>query len=55
MQSALLTVHEGDKTGDEVTLLDKELTPEEVANEWGVTPHEALLTLVSMGERCYSS
>ena len=55
MQSALLTVDEGDKMGDEVILLHKELTPQEVAKAWGVTPHEALLTLVSISDRRYFS
>jgi alanine racemase len=48
-----VTLHPDDRPGDEVVLLGEGLTEDELAPAWGVTPHQVLLTLASMGERSY--
>jgi alanine racemase len=53
MQSGYVTLHTDDRPGDEVVLLGEGLTEDELAPAWGVTPHQVLLTLASMGERSY--
>ncbi len=53
MQSAFVEISEKDRTGDEVILLGDGLAPEDVAGEWGCTPHEVIVRLSKSGERQY--
>jgi alanine racemase len=52
MQSAFVALEPGDSV-DEVVLLGDALREEDVASEWGTTPHEALMHLGRMGVRQY--
>jgi alanine racemase len=54
MQSAFVELGPGDRCGDEVVLLGKGLTEDDVAAAWGVTPQEALLRLCSAGVRSHA-
>lgn len=53
MQSAYVTLDEGDRMGDEVVLLGEGLTEAEVGFAWEATPHHAVLVMAGMGERSY--
>jgi alanine racemase len=53
MQSAFVEIGEKDRAGDEVVLLGDELPAENVASEWGCTPHEVIVRLAKSGERQY--
>jgi alanine racemase len=54
MQSAFVALEPGD-AGAEVVLLGDGLGEDQVAAEWGTTPHEALLHLARMGVRQYTN
>lgn len=47
MQTSFVEIGKSDKAGDEVVILGDDLTLEEVAKAWIVTPHEALWRLAS--------
>jgi alanine racemase len=53
MQSAFVELNPEDRVGDEVFLLGDGLTENLVADAWNVSPHEALLRLVTSGMREY--
>jgi len=53
MQSAYVTLDAADRPGDVVTLLGDSVAETDVAFAWNVTPHQALFTLGTMGERTY--
>ncbi|MDB5320298.1 MAG: Alanine racemase [Phycisphaerales bacterium] len=53
MQSAYVTLDEGDRMGDEVVLLGEGLSEAEVAFAWEATPHQVVLVMAGMGERGY--
>jgi len=53
MQSAYVTLDEGDRMGDEVVLLGEGLTEAEVGFAWEATPHQVVLVMAGMGGRSY--
>jgi alanine racemase len=53
MQTAYVTLAEGDGVGDEVVLLGEGLGEADVGFGWGVTPHEVVLRMASMGEKAW--
>ena len=53
MQSAFVETEPTDKVGDEVVLLGDGLDEQQIAAQWGTTPHEVLVRLSGSGMRTY--
>jgi alanine racemase len=51
MQTSFVELSAGDRAGDEVGLFGDGLGPEEIAQSWGTTPHEALVRLAGAGSQ----